>query len=220
MAELKIGFATFNPSSGNGNKAVTVTGDVYKGRVQRSVTASVSTTEGSVTKQVVVNQAAVAEFVTIDETAAVTKAGGNVTITGRSNSTKLTFTVTPDASHPLSLTLPASYSAAGKTTNNGVAIADDPGSTGDYEFTITITGIAENATVTDLISTLTVTAAGGMTDSTVITQAEGDPRLNVDVETINLDANGTAQTLNVVSNTTWSISQAVSRSVQSLLSSM
>lgn len=211
MAELKLGFAKFNPGAGNGDQAVQVSADEYKGRVQRTITAQVATNEGSVTKQVVVNQAAIAEFVTIDETASVGKEGGNITISGRSNSTKLTFTVAADTEHPLAVVLPDKFTAAGKETDNGVAIADDPGATGDYEFSIVISNIPANVTVSDLISTLTVTADGGQADSTVITQTAGDPTLDVDVEVINLDAAGTAQTLNVTSNTDWTISQVVAR---------
>lgn len=36
MAELKIGFVTFNPGSGDGDQAVTVSGEKYEGRVQRT----------------------------------------------------------------------------------------------------------------------------------------------------------------------------------------
>lgn len=211
MAELKLGFVKFNPGAGNGDQAVQVSADEYKGRVQRTMTAQIATDEGSVTEQVVVNQAAIAEFVTIDETASVGKEGGSITINGRSNSAKLAFTVNADSQNPLEVTLPAKYTAAGKDTNNNVAIADDPGATGDYEFSITISNIPANATVGNLINTLTVTAEGGQTDNTVITQTAGDPTLDVDVEVINLDAAGTAQTLNVTSNTNWTITQAVSR---------
>lgn len=217
MAELKVDFAIFNPGSGNGDQAVSVSGESYKGRVERSITAQVATNEGSVQRQVVVNQAAVAEYVIIDETASVAKTGGEVTINGTSNSAKLTFSLTPDAENPLALTIPESYMAAGKSTANGVAIADDPGATGEYQFSITFTDIPKNATVFNLITNLTVTAAGGQSDSTVITQTEGDPTLEIDKTVINLDAAGTAQTLNITSNTDWTISQVVSKMFKSMM---
>lgn len=210
MAELKVGFVTFNPGSGNGDQAVTVSGDKYKGRVERSITTQVATNDSSVQKQVVVNQSGVTEYVVIDETASVAK-GGEVTINGTSNSTKLTFSLAQDESHPLVLTIPENYTAAGKPTANGAAIADDPGATGEYQFSITFSGIAANTTVSNLITNLTVTAAGGQSDSTVITQTAGDPTLEVNKTVINLDAEGTAQTLNITSNTDWTISQVVSR---------
>ena len=37
MAEMKIGFVTFNPGSGDGDQAVTVSGEKYEGRVQRTL---------------------------------------------------------------------------------------------------------------------------------------------------------------------------------------
>lgn len=209
MAELKIGFASFNPGSGNGDQAVSVSSTKHTGRVQRTITAQVGTNDGGVTKQVTVNQAASPESVTIDETASVAKTGGTVTINGTSNSSKLTFEIIAGGS--LSIAAPATYTAAGKTVNNGEAIADDPGATDEYNFSVTFTGIPANTTVGDLTATLKVTDEAGNEDSTVITQAAGDPTLEIDQEVINLDVNGTAQTLQVTSNTNWTISQIVSR---------
>lgn len=210
MAELKLGFAIFNPGSGNGDQAVSVSASKHTGRVGRSISAQVATDDGSVTKQVTINQAASVESVTIDKTASVAKTGGTVTVNGKSNSSKLTFAITA-GKNPLTIAVPATYTAAGKTVNNGEAIADDPGATAEYNFSVTFTGIPANATVDVLTATLKVTDEAGNEDSTVITQAAGDPTLKIDQEVINLDVNGTAQTLQVTSNTNWTISQIVSR---------
>lgn len=211
MAEMKIGFVTFNPGQGDGDQAVTVSGEKYEGREQRTLQVEFGAESGSVKKSATINQAAVAEFVKIDPTASVGKEGGTVTINGTSNSTKLTFALTPDKSHPLELKIPASYQAAGKATNNGVAIADDPGATGSFAFSIVFSGIAANATINDLVNTLKVTAAGGQIANTVITQTAGDPFLEIDKNVINLNANGTPQTINVNSNIKWTITQVVSK---------
>lgn len=216
MAEMKIGFATFNPGSGNGDQAVNVSGEEYKGRVLRTVTAKFSTNDGSVTKNVVVNQQPVTEFVKIDSTASIDKTGGTITINGTSNSTKLTFSLKADKTHPLTVELPKQYTAAGGQVDNGAVIDSDPGATGAFNFSITLSNIPANSTVDSLITTLTVTAAGGQKANTVITQASGDPTLKVDTGTINLDANGTQQTINVTSNTAWSISQVASRMLKSI----
>lgn len=217
MAELKIGFVTFNPGSGDGDQAVTVTGEKYEGRVQRTLQVEFSSESGNVKKSTTINQSPAAEFVKIDSTASVGKEGGTVTINGTSNSTKLTFSLTPDETHPLTLEIPASYQAAGKATNNGATIADDPGATGPFAFSIVFSDIAENTVLNDLVNTLKVTAAGGQTANTVITQTAGDPFLEIDKDVINLDANGTPQTINVNSNTKWTISQAVSRLVRKVM---
>lgn len=217
MAELKIGFVTFNPGSGDGDKAVTVSGEKYEGRVQRTQQVEFGAESGDVKKTATINQAAAAEFVKINPTASVGKEGGSVTINGTSNSTKLTFSLTPDKSHPLTLQMPASYRAAGKATSNGAVIADDPGATVGFAFSIVFSGIAANTKINDLVNTLKVTAAGGQTANTVITQTAGDPFLEIDKGVINLDANGTPQTINVNANVRWTITQAVSKLVRKVM---
>lgn len=217
MAKLKIGFVTFNPGSGDGDQAVAVSGEKYEGRVRRTLQVEFGAESGGVKKSATINQSPVAEFVEIDTTASVGKEGGTVTINGTSNSTKLTFSLTPDRDHPLTLELPANYQAAGKTTNNGATIADDPGATGSFAFSIVFSDIAENTDVNDLVNTLKVTAEGGQMANTVITQTAGDPFLEIDKNVINLDANGTPQTINVNANIKWTITQAVSKLVRKVM---
>lgn len=217
MAELKIGFVTFNPGSGDGDQAVTVSGERYAGRVQRTQRVEFGAESGGVKKAVTINQSAVSEFVKIDPTASVGKEGGTVTINGTSNSTKLTFSLTPDKTHPLTLKIPTSYQAAGKATSNGAVIAGDPGATGDFAFSIVFSDIAENTNLNDLVNTLKVTSAGGHTANTVITQTAGDPFMEIDKEVINLNANGTPQTINVNANVRWTITQAVSKLVRKVM---
>lgn len=214
MAELKIGFVTFNPGSGDGDQVVTVSGEKYEGRVLRTQQVEFGAESGGVKKSATINQAAAAEFVRLVPTASVGKGGGTVKIHGSSNSTKLTFSLTPDETHPLALKMPANYQVADKDTNNGAVIADDPGATGAFVFSIVFSDIAANTNINDLVNTLKVTAAGGQTANTVITQAAGDPFLEIDKEAINLDANGTPQTINVNSNVRWTITQAVSKLVR------
>lgn len=217
MAELKIGFVTFNPGSGDGDQAVTVSGEKYEGRVQRTQQVEFGAESGGIKRTATINQAAATEFVKIDSTASVGKEGGTVTIKGTSNSTKLTFSLTPDKTHPLTLGIPAHYQAAGKATSNGAVIADDPGATGSFAFSIVFSGIAANANINDLVNTLKVTAAGGQTANTVITQTAGDPFLEINKSVINLDANGTPQTINVNANVRWTIAQAVSKLVRAVM---
>lgn len=217
MAEMKIGFVTFNPGSGDGDQAVTVSGEKYEGRVQRTLQAEFGAESGDVKKSATINQAPAAEFVRLVPTASVGKEGGTVKINGSSNSTKLTFSLIPDNSHPLMLEIPASYQAAGKATNNGAVIAGDPGATGLFSFNIVFSGIPKNTEVNDLVNTLKVTAADGRTANTVITQTAGDPFLEIDKDVINLDANGTPQTINVNANIRWTITQAVSKLVRKVM---
>lgn len=217
MASQKFGFVTVDPVSGSGDQAVSISGDKYTGRLERT-TNLIVVTNGGVQKALVVNQAAAAESVTSDSpTATVAKTGGNVTITGKSNSTKLTFAATPAEENGLTLQLPENYTAAGKQTANGTFIADDPGATGEFVWSITISNVPANVSIEELVATLSVTATGGQKAQVTITQAAGDSTLEIDKETINLDVNGSAQTVNVTSNDEWTWKNAASRTVMRML---
>lgn len=206
---VTVGFATIDPNTGNGNQVVKVTGTPNTGRSARTVTATVQTTGVGtpVQKTLTINQAGATEFVTIDETASIPKEGGAITINGTTNSTKLTFTLAD--SQTLTLTLPETYKANSADTTNGTEIAGDPGNSASFAFSITFADIPANTTVNDLTNTLTVSAAGGQSDTCAITQTAGDPTLSIDPETIELDVNGTEQQFDVASNTTWEIVQAM-----------
>lgn len=213
MASQKFGFVTVDPVSGSGDQAVNFSGEKHTGRLQRTINLTV-TTNGGAKKALVVNQAAAAEVVRSDSpNASVQKTGGNVTITGKSNSTKLTFAVTPAEENGLTLQLPANYTAAGKTTANGAVIADDPGASGEFVWSITISNVPANVTIEELTATLKVTAAGGQTANVTVTQAAGDSTIELDKEIVNLDVNGTQQTVNVTSNDSWTWAQAATRTV-------
>lgn len=217
MASQKFGFVTVDPVSGSGDQAVSISGDKYTGRLERTANLIV-VTNGGVQKALVVNQAAAAESVTSDSpTATVAKTGGNVTITGKSNSTKLTFAATPAEENGLTLQLPENYTAAGKQTANGAIIADDPGATGEFVWSITISNVPANVSIEELVAMLSVTAAGGQKAQVTITQAAGDSTLEIDKETINLDVNGSAQIVNVTSNDEWTWKNAASRTVMRML---
>lgn len=213
MASQKFGFVTVAPVSGSGDQAVNFSGEKHTGRLQRTINLAV-TTNGGAKKALVVNQASAAEVVRSDSpNASVQKKGGNVTITGKSNSTRLTFATVPAEENGLRLLIPANYTAAGKTTANGEDIADDPGAAGEFVWSITISGVPTNVTIEELTATLSVTAAGGQIANVTVTQAAGDSTIDLDKEIINLDVNGTQQTVNVTSNDSWTWAQAAARTV-------
>lgn len=191
-----------NKTSGNGNDTVAWTGQPHTGRSSRTTTATFSAS-GVTPKQLTINQAGKAEFVEMDDTAAVSKTGGTLTISGISNSSKLTFSLT--GTNGIGLALPSSYTANSITVDNGEAITGDPGAAQQYAFSITFTGIGENTSVEALTSQLTVTDNAGHTDTCTITQAAGDAYLTISPTTINLTAAGTAVSVSVSSNTDWTI---------------
>ena len=195
----KAAWATTTPSSGSGNGTVNVGGSVHTGRSQRQ-TALTFKASGVTDISRTVTQEAKAEFAQIDNIS-VGKGGGSVTVTGKSNSAKLNFALGTGA---VVATLPANYSAGGASTANNTAITGDPGATAEYNFSITLTAAA-NTTTAARSQTLTVTANGGQSAQSTLSQAAGDPTLSVSPESITLTAAGTAVAVTVTSNTNWTV---------------
>ncbi len=193
-----------NKTSGSGNDTVAWTGSVRTGRTARQTTATFSAS-GVTPKVLTIIQAGKAEYVSFDSaTATVDKTGGTLTITGKTNSSKLNFTLT--GPNGIGLEMPSKYLANSVQTNNNTAITGDPGAEEEFPFSITFTGIDENTTVESLTSQLTVTPNSGTAAVCNITQAAGDAFLNISPTTINLTAAGTAVSVAVESNTSWTIS--------------
>lgn len=199
----KASWAVVNPSQGSGNKTVNVTSSgEHSGRNVRTTTLTI--TAANVTPvNVTVNQAGKPAYVQNNsDTASAAKGGQNVTISGTANSKKLTFTL---GNGDLPISLPSTYTAASLSTNNGAEISGDPGATQEYNWSIVIT-VAANAGVTELSRQIIVTDEGGNADTCVLTQAAGSATLTVNKTTIELDYQGTAQSFNITSNTSWTIS--------------
>lgn len=197
-------WVTPNKTSGSGNDTVSWTGSAHTGRSSRTTTATFSAS-GVESKTLTIIQAGKTEFVSMDDTATVQKTGGTVTISGTSNSSKLTFSLT--GTDNIGLTLPSTYTANSVSTNNGSAITGDPGATQQYNFSITFSSIGSNTGTSALTAQLTVTDNAGHTDTCTITQAAGDASLSISPTTINLTAAGVADnSVTVTSNTSWTIS--------------
>ena len=189
--------------SGNGNDTVNVSANSNNtGRNPRStnITFSAANCEDVVRT---VMQAGKPETTTIQSSAAATQQGGTVTLTGTSNSSKLTFSL---GTGDLSLTLPSTYKAAGVTTNNGAAIAGDIGATQEFTFTIAFT-VGENTSTSSKSKQVVVTDNGGHAATCTLTQAAGAAYLNVSTASGDLpwDAS-TSVSFTVTSNTNWTIS--------------
>ena len=215
MAVTKNGISAYTTSeeviTGNGNgtikfKAATAnTGN----RKALQGSFSVQTTAGSPQVSATINATlvAAAEFVDFDQDeATTTSAAGNVTLSGTSNSSKLTFSL---GSGDLEVELPTNYTASGKSTVNGAAIEGDPGATAKYVFSV-IVPVSENEGVTELTRVVNVESEGGQTDSITIRQTAGAPELLVNGEastTVSVPQNGSEATVTVTSNTTWTIVQ-------------
>lgn len=209
----KAAWLTVNPASGNGNATVQNTGTVHTGREQRETTVTGVAVGVSPNKTYKVIQKGKPEFVSFTNGAETTvgKAGGTLTITGKTNSSKLNFELVNLKTRAvvvggLKLTLPSKYTAGGVETTNNVAITGDPGAQQEFEFSITFTGIAANTTIDELTAAMKVTTAGGKSAQIQIKQSAGDPVFSFGQKTITLEASGVAVSQNIVSNTSWELS--------------
>lgn len=209
----KAAWLTVNPASGNGNATVQNTGTVHTGREQRETTVTGVAVGVSPNKTYKVIQKGKPEFVSFTNGAETTvgKAGGTLTITGKTNSSKLNFELVNLETRAvvaggLKLVLPSKYTAGGVETTNNVAITGDPGAQQEFEFSITFTGIAANTTIDELTAAMKVTTAGGQSAQIQIKQSAGDPVFSFGQETITLEASGAAVSQTIVSNTSWELS--------------
>ena len=209
----KAAWLTVNPASGNGNATVQNTGTVHTGREQRETTVTGVAVGVSPNKTYKVIQKGKPEFVSFTNGAETTvgKAGGTLTITGKTNSSKLNFELVDLKTRAvveggLKLTLPSKYTAGGVETTNNVAITGDPGAQQEFEFSITFTGIAANTTIAELTAAMKVTTAGGQSAQIQIKQSAGDPVFLFGQETITLEASGAAVSQTIVFNTSWELS--------------
>lgn len=209
----KAAWLTVNPASGNGNATVQNTGTVHTGREQRETTVTGVAVGVSPNKTYKVIKKGKPEFVSFTNGAETTvgKAGGTLTITGKTNSSKLNFELVNLETRAvvaggLKLTLPSKYTAGGVETTNNVAITGDPGAQQEFEFSITFTGIAANTTIDELTAAMKVTTAGGQSAQIQIKQSAGDPVFSFGQETITLEASGAAVSQTIVSNTSWELS--------------
>lgn len=200
----KPSWLQITPESGSGNGSISNSAQAHTGRVARTGTVTVTGVGVSVPATYKVTQTPKAEFASFDNGAEMSapKGGGTVTVTGKTNSSKLTFKWNGEVSD---VTIPESYQANGSSADNGAAIADDPGATAEFAFSIEFTFPA-NTTIEEVERVLIVEANGGQSAQITIKQAAGDATLSVDPTEITIPQDGSAVSVQVTSNTSWTVS--------------
>lgn len=191
-----------NPSQGSGNATVNVSSNgEHTGRVART---SILTWKAANVADIqrTVNQAGKPEYVDIADAASADKAGKVVTISGVSNSKKLTFSF--GTGNLTDIVLPSTYTANSVSTDNGAAISGDPGAAAEYNFSISIT-VPANDDITAKTRQIIVTDEAGHQDVCTLTSAAGDAYVTIAEGDIELDYQGTPVAVEVKSNTTWTI---------------
>ena len=197
----KDSWLTVNPMAGEGNAALTNTGTIHKGRLERQtvVTAVVKGIEAAKSYQV--KQEPTAEYITLDKTSFdVGEGASTITVSGKSNSPKITFSL--GTGNGIPIVLPANYTANGLLTVNGTSIPDDPGAVDEFVFSMKIpipkntvgkrTGkVSVTGSTSSVTGTVTITQA---TSTWTVTYSKGDyiNTINKTSEKINWGGTATA----------------------------
>lgn len=198
----KASWVKTTPSQGSGNATVNVTSVAeHSGRVVRTTILTWKAANVNDIQRTV-HQAGKPEYVDIDDSASADQAGKVVTISGKSNSKKLTFSLgTGDLTN---ITLPTTYTANSISTQNGANISGDPGAASEYIFSISI-NVPSNNDISAKTRQIVVEDEAGNRDVCLLTSAAGDAYVIVQEGDIELDYLGTPVTVSVESNTTWTI---------------
>lgn len=197
----KASWAVVNPSQGSGNATVNVSSNTpHTGRNVRTTILTI-TAANVEAKTVNVTQQGKPAYVDAQANATAAKGGQNVTISGKANSAKLTFSL---GTGNLNVSLPSTYTAGGVSTQNGAAISGDPGAAAEYDFSIVL-NVPSNSGLEELTRQIVVTDESGNTDTCLLTQTAGDAMLVVSKTSIELAYTGEAVSFDITSNTSWVI---------------
>ena len=206
MAEVKQNGIIVSPSSGSGDTTLQVRAEAADrgNRVAQSATFEVEGTGVAEKKQFVANLLPADEFIKFDNTSpAVDKGGGTVTLTGNSNTSKITFSkgigdiITADIAA-------IQFQANGSSATSGTAISGDPGAKGKYKFILTLTAAA-NETIQRRTQQIIAMASGGQKVTTTLNQTAGDPFIEVTPNSIDVPQNGLSVQVTVDTNTTFTV---------------
>lgn len=206
MAEVKQNGIIVSPSTGSGDTILQVKAETVN-RGNRVVQIASFEVEGAgvaVKKQFVANHLPAAEFIQFDNSSpAVDKGGGTVTLTGKSNSSKITFS--KGTGNIISADLTAiKFTANGADAVSGTAIKGDPGAKAKYSFSLTLTAKA-NETIEARTQQIVATATGGQKATVTLKQTAGDPFIGVAPTSIDVPQDGSAVQVTVDTNTTFTV---------------
>lgn len=206
MAEVKQNGIVVNPSTGSGDTTIQVKAETANrgNRVVQLATFEVEGAGVAVKKQFVASHLPADEFIEFDNNKpAVDKNGGTVTLTGKSNSQKITFS--KGTGNIIGANIAAiKFTANGVEATSGTAISGDPGAKAKYKFSLTLTAAA-NETIEARTQQIVATANGGQRATATLTQTAGDPFIEVIPTKIDVPQNGSAVQVNVDTNTTFTI---------------
>lgn len=206
MAEVKQNGIVVSPSQGSGDTTLQVKAEVANrgNRVVQSAAFKVEGTGVAGKKQFVAKHIPADEFIKFDNTSpAVDKGGGTVTLTGKSNTLKITFS--KGTGNIITANIAAiQFQANGSKATSGTAISGDPGAKARYSFSLTLTAEA-NETIEARTQQIIAVANGGQKATATLNQTAGDPFIEVVPTEIDVPQDGSAVQVTVDTNTTFTV---------------
>ena len=206
MAEVKQNGVVVSPSTGSGDTTLQVKAEtVNRGnRVAQIATFEVEGAGVTEKKQFVAKHLPAGEFIEFDnKNPAVDKGGGTITLTGKSNSQKITFS--KGTGSIISANISAiKFTANGAEATSGTNISGDPGAKAKYSFSLTLVAGA-NETIEARTQQIIATADGGQKATVTLNQTAGDPFIEVAPTSIDVPQNGSAVQVSVDTNTTFTV---------------
>lgn len=206
MAEVKQNGIVVSPSTGSGDTTLQVKAETANrgNRVTQTATFEVEGSGVAEKKRFVANHLPASEFIEFDNTSpAVDKGGGTVTLTGKSNSQKITFSKGTGAIIGADLAV-IKFTANGTEATSGINISGDPGAKAKYSFSLTLAA-AENETIEPRTQQIIAMASGGQKSMATLKQTAGDPFIEVTPTKIDVPQNGSAVQVTVDTNTTFTV---------------
>lgn len=206
MAEVKKNGIVVSPSTGSGDTTLQVKAETANrgNRVIQMATFEVEGTGVTEKKQFVAKHLPANEFIEFDNTKpAVDKNGGTLTLTGKSNSMKITFS--KGTGKIISASLEAiKFTANGAEATSGTVIPGDPGAKAKYSFNLILTAEA-NETIEARTQQIIATVNGGQKATATLNQTAGDPFIEVAPTSIDVPQNGSTVQVTVDTNTTFTV---------------
>ena len=206
MAEVKKNGVVVSPSTGSGDTTLQVKAEIVN-RGNRVVQLAIFEVEGTgvaVKKEFIASHLPAAEFIEFDnKKPAVDKGGGTITLTGKSNSPKITFS--KGTGGIISADIAAiKFTANGVEATSGTDISGDPGAKAKYDFSLTLTAEA-NETIEARTQQIIAAAKGGQKATATLNQTAGDPFIEVVPTKVDVPQNGSAVQVTVDTNTTFTV---------------
>ena len=206
MAEVKQNGVVVSPSTGSGDTTLQVKAETANrgNRVAQIATFEVEGAGVTEKKQFVAKHLPADEFIEFDnKNPAVDKGGGTITLTGKSNSQKITFS--KGTGDIIGANISAiKFTANGAGATSGTDISGDPGAKAKYSFSLTLTAAA-NETIEARTQQIIATADGGQKATATLNQTAGDPFIEVAPTDIDVPQDGSAVQVTVDTNTTFTV---------------